>query len=372
MSKNRLGRGAQISAAAALALVATALIGVASGSARTTAAPQVVEEPTISGAAIVGEVLQGNKGLWSSTKDIKYAYQWLQCKSEPTDDSSSATCKSIAGATEVEYTVRSDDLGKRIRFRVKATNSQGSGTATSAPTSVVQNPGNKPVASYPPVIVGSALVGQTVKTTNGLWEGTRPLTFSYQWGHCDKLGNSCVQIGGATGSSYTVKKGDTGKTLRTRVVAKNSYGKADAFSAPSSVVQDETGVIELPNGEKSVDVKDVPNGQRLIVDKVVFSPNPLTSTTQPFLAQIKVKDTRGYVVRGAIVFIRTTPRVADGGDNSPTNTEGWVQYQLPPTADMQKMTGFQNLQLFVKAYRKGDPELAGVSGTRLVQVGLDF
>jgi hypothetical protein len=356
---------------ALLGASALALVAVTTGSARTAVGPTLVSEPTISGAAIVGEVMQGNKGLWSSSKNITYKYQWLQCKAEPANDSSSSTCKNVAGETTLTYTVRSADFDKRIRFRVKASNGNGTTTATSAPTSVVINPGNKPASMFPPVISGSAVVGQTLTTTNGSWAGTKPLNFTYQWGRCDSLGNNCQAIGGATAKSYKLKDADEGRTLRARVGAKNSYGSADSYSAPSDAVLDAgQGIITLPNGEKSVDVKDVPNGQRLIVDKVVFSPNPLTSTTASFLAQIKVKDTRGYVVRGAIVFIRTTPRVADGGDNSPTNTDGWVQYQLPPTADMKKLKGFQNLQLFVKAYRKGDPELAGVSGTRLVQVGL--
>jgi hypothetical protein len=357
---------------AAMVVTAIALVAVATGSARSTVGPTLVAEPTIAGAAVVGEVLQGNRGLWSSSKDITYKYQWLQCKAQPADDSSSSTCDNITGATTTSYTVRSADLDRRIRFRVKATNSGGTTTGTSAPTSVVVNPGNKPAVSFPPVISGSAVVGQALTTSNGTWAGSKPLTFSYQWGRCDTLGNNCNSIGGATAKSYTLKQADLGKTLRSRVAAKNSAGKADAFSAPSDTVAPDQEIITLPDGSKSVDVKNVPKGERLIVDKVVFSPNPLTSTTQSFVAQIRVKDTRGYVVRGAIVFIRTTPRVADGGDNVPTSTDGWVQYSLPPTADMKKLTGFQNLQLFVKAYRKGDPELAGVSGTRLVQVGLDF
>jgi hypothetical protein len=271
--------------------------------------------------------------------------------------------------------VGSNDLGKRIRFRVKASSSGGSTTATSSATSVVTTKGDKPASTYPPVITGSALVGQTLKTSTGSWVGDQPITFSYKWLRCDKAGNACNAIDGKTQSTYKVVQKDVDKTLRTRVIAKNARGQGDAYSAATDVVLDSGGsggIIVLPDGSKSVDAKDIPKGERLVVDKVVFSPNPLTSLTQPFLAQIRVKDTRGYVVRGAIVFIRTTPRVADGGDNSPTSVEGWVQYSLPPTADMQKMKPFQNLQLFVKAYRKGDPELAGISGTRLVQVGLDL
>jgi hypothetical protein len=368
------GLSARTSRFSVLAVAVVALVAVASGSARATAGPTLVSEPTISGAAVLGETLQGNRGIWQSSKEIAYGYQWLQCRSEPVDDSSSKTCRTIADATKATYDIRSDDLGKRIRLRVTAKNSTGSTTATSAATSVVAQPGDKPASTYPPVITGSTIVGETLKTSTGKWTGDQPITYSYRWLRCDKEGNACKAIDRATQASYKLKQADVGKTLRTRVIAKNSRGQGDAYSPATTIVQDSSsgGIITLPDGTKSVDVKDIPNGQRLIVDKVVFSPNPLTSTAQPFLAQVRVKDTRNYVVRGAIVFIRTTPRVANGGDNSPTNTEGWVQYSLPPTADMQKLTSFQNLQLFVKAYRKGDPGLAGISGTRLVQVGLSF
>jgi hypothetical protein len=223
------------------------------------------------------------------------------------------------------------------------------------------------------VISGSALVGQTLKTTTGSWTGDLPITYSYKWLRCDKQGNACTTISGAIEASYKVKQADVSKTLRTRVIANNSRGQGDAYSPRTSVVQEANdGIIVLPDGSKSIDVSDVPKDARLIVDQVKFSPNPLTSTSQPVLAQIKVKSTQGHVVRGAIVFIRATPRVVDGGDNSATNTEGWVQYSMPATPDMEKLGGFQNLQFFVKAYRKGDPELAGIGGYRLVQVGLNF
>ena len=51
---------------------------------------------------------------------------------------------------------------------------------------------------------------------------------------------------------------------------------------------------------------------------------------------------------------------------------GDVTSALVGQPDMEKMRQFSNLQLFVKAYRKGDSGLAGISGTRLVQVGLNL
>ncbi len=371
MRKHRPGRKARISSVAVLAVAGVALTLAASGTARPAAGPANVSEPTISGAAVVGDVLQGNRGLWSATKDISYKHQWLRCEANPIDDSSSATCKNIAGATKTKYELTSADLGFRTRFRVKATTSGGSTTATSAPTSVVVSPGSSPAVVTPPIVSGSPLVGETLRTTTGMWAGTQPITYQYRWLRCDKAGNACKEISGQDDATYKVKGADVAKTLRTRVIAKNSRGKGDAFSPHTGVVQEANdGIIVLPDGTKSVDVKNIPKGERLIVDQVKFSPNPVTAPNQTMVTQIRVKDSRGYVVRNAIVFIRSTPRVTTGGDNSLTAVEGWVQYQLSPIAGFPTKDG--NLQFFVKAYRKGDPELGGISASRLVQMGLDF
>ena len=46
-----------------------------------------------------------------------------------------------------------------------------------------------------------------------------------------------------------------------------------------------------------------------MIDQVTFSPNPIRSRTEPITIRIKVKDTRGFVVRDAQVFFRSTPLV---------------------------------------------------------------
>lgn len=355
------------------ALLTIALVVVSQVSARPSAGPANVEDPSIEGAAIVGKTLTADKGVWTGP-GITYEYQWLRCKPEGGDDSSSSTCSTISGADEQKYVVVSGDVGKRLRVRVTASSKGGDSVATSAATSVVSTVDGIPASSSPPTIAGSALVGSTLNGDNGTWVGDTPITYSYNWLKCDKEGNACSQISGATQSRYTIAKNLVGKTIRFRVVAKNARGKQDAFSTATDVVQDtggggggDNGIITLPNGEKSVDAKDVPKEHRLIVDQVQFNPNPLTSPTATITVRIKVKDTRGYVVRNAIVFIRSTPKVTTGGDHSPTATDGWVTYSLVPENDITLKTGY-SVQFYVKAYRNGDPTLGGIYGSRLVQV----
>jgi len=46
---------------------------------------------------------------------------------------------------------------------------------------------------------------------------------------------------------------------------------------------------------------------------------------------------------------------------------GTITYTVQPESDFPVKNGYA-VQFYVKAYRKGDPSLAGISGTRLVQV----
>jgi hypothetical protein len=365
MGPHRL-RNTTLVAALATAL---ALAAAATSPGRTGAGPTNTVDPSISGVAIVGRTLDGNRGQWSGA-GITYAYGWLRCKASAGDDSSTASCTAIAGATKTTYKLASADLGFRIRFRVTGSTKGGNTMATSAATSVVTTESGAPASSSAPTISGSPLVGSTLSGSTGSWVGDEPITYSYRWLRCDSAGNACKEISGKTTSSYKVVQADVGKTLRLRVIAKNSRGQSDAFSNATDVVKDSgggQGIITLPNGEKSVDVKDVPKGERLIVDTVQFDPNPVRSRTSPITVRIKVEDTRNYVVRGAYVFFRSTPILSSTPTDAQTATDGWITYSIQPRSDFPLRTGY-SVQFFVKAYRKGDPTLAGIAGSRLVQV----
>ena len=161
--------------------------------------------------------------------------------------------------------------------------------------------------------------------------------------------------------------------MRARVNAANSDGRASRLTLPSAKVTAPSGppgLITLPNGEKSIPTTSVPSNERLVVDQVVFSPSPVQSQTAPITVRIKIKDTRGYVVRDAEIFIRSTPLVTHNAQNQKTGQDGWLQLETVPERDFPELRSGYAVQFFVKASRTGDPELAGISGTRLVQVPL--
>jgi PKD repeat protein len=194
------------------------------------AKPVNTAPPTIVGTAVQGQSLTADPGSWSGVQPITYGYQWRRC------DSAGAGCVSILGATGKTYTLSSADAGSTLRVRVVATNSAGSGSATSAATAVVQAAPVAPSNTSPPTIAGTALEGQTLTADPGSWSGTEPIGYGYQWQRCDSGGGSCGGISGATAISYVLRSADVGSTIRVQVTATNAAGSATASSAETSIV----------------------------------------------------------------------------------------------------------------------------------------
>ena len=85
---------------------------------------------TSTGAPAVGDNLHGSNGTWTGS-GLTFTYQWMRCDAGGTD------CVPIPGATGVDYSPTSGDIGHTLQFCVTATNSGGSSTNCSAPTAAV-------------------------------------------------------------------------------------------------------------------------------------------------------------------------------------------------------------------------------------------
>jgi hypothetical protein len=239
-----------------------------------------------------------------------------------------------------------------------------SGASLAAPSQ------EKPANTVLPTISGSAVQDNRVQADPGTWTGDQPITFRFRWLRCNANGGSCSEISGATDNDYLVHQSDVGRTLRVRVTARNDIGSTSVISARTSVVQEApppapSGRIQLPSGETSVTASSIPKDERMVVSQVRFDPSVVTSRSQPITIRVRIADTRGFVVRDALVFVRATPRVTTG-NRLTTATDGWVTFELQPLSTFP--TGRGAVQFFVKAYRTGDPPLAGVAAYRLVQV----
>jgi hypothetical protein len=341
-------------AAAALAL----LTGV--GSASPAAAPASTSLPSISGAAREGSVLTASHGTWTNSP-TSFVYAWQRC------DTTGPGCNSISGATSRRYTVTSADIGHRLRVLVTATNASGSGTAASRPTDVVQASGQAPKDTTAPAISGTPKEGTTLTVKHGSWSGTKPLTFTYQWQRCDATtGTNCANIAGATSTTYVATTSDVGSVLRVNVTATNARGATTATTPETDVVAPAT---PAGGAGHTLSVTRVALPNRLVVDRVQFTPSVLTSHNA-FVARFHVSDSRGFSIQGALVYALGLPY--GWTHNAPelaTDNTGWATIQIRPTANLPVRRNAA-LVIFVRARKPGDPLLSGVSTRRLVQVSI--
>src|SRR5439155_2592324 len=138
------------------------------------------------------------------------------------------------------YVLGSADVGATVRVMVTASNKNGSASAASAASAVVAAaPSPAPTVVAPsvvsaPVVSGSAQQGQTLSASSGSWDGTQPITYTYQWYRCDSGGNNCVAS--VTGSTDLLGSADVGATVRVVVAASNSAGSATSTSVATAVV----------------------------------------------------------------------------------------------------------------------------------------
>jgi hypothetical protein len=320
-------------------------------------APANTSAPSIAGTAKDGETLTASSGSWTGAGPMSFEYQWRRC------DVSGNNCDSTS--TGQTRTLTFADVGHTIRVRVKAQNRYGSTKANSGPTGVVAPRGPLPANASPPIISGVARDGQVLTASPGSWSNG-PTSFGYQWRRCDSVGNNCGTFAG--GQAVRLGAADVGHTIRVTVAATNQYGTTSATSVPTSVVVSglPSGAIKLPSGEISLPVEQVSLPQQLVVSAITFVPSRLTSRN-PFVGRFRVSDTRGNVIRGALVYviglpygwIRNTPEVVTG-------TDGWAQITLLPTALMPLHRAA--VVFFVRARKPGESLLSGVAARRLVQV----
>lgn len=205
-------------------------------------APVNASPPAVSGTPQDGQTLTASTGNWTGTQPIAYGYQWRRC------DTTGAACADIAGATGSTYPATTADVGSTLRVTVTATNSVGSASAVSAPTTTVQGAASPPVSTSPPTISGTPKDGSTLTAGSGTWSGTQPMSFAYQWERCDTSGLGCTAIAGAVNATYVASSADVGSTLRVFVTATNSAGSTSDMSDATTVVQasvSQAGLVAL-------------------------------------------------------------------------------------------------------------------------------
>jgi subtilisin family serine protease len=235
-----------------------------------TAAPVNTSLPTITGSTVQGQTLSAQPGSWSNNPTT-FAYQWRDC------DGSGANCIDISGATSSSYVLTASDVSSTIRVAVTASNAGGSATAVSGPTAVVQPPA-APVNTSLPTISGVATQGLTLSAQPGSWNNN-PTSFAFQWRDCDGSGGNCVDIPGATSSSYLLVASDVNSTIRVAVTASNAGGSTTAVSSATAVVQPAPPPPPVNTSLPTVTGSTV-QGQTLSAQPGSWSNNPTTFAYQ--------------------------------------------------------------------------------------------
>jgi hypothetical protein len=122
--------------------------------------------------------------------------------------------------------------GGNYQVTVTATDAGGNQTSATRSISIAglpQPPASKPANASRPAISGGRRVGTHLSCSPGVWTGTAPITYAYQWlsdGH---------SIGHATSATYTTTTGDVGHEVSCSVTGSNVAGSASATTAGVAV-----------------------------------------------------------------------------------------------------------------------------------------
>jgi hypothetical protein len=169
--------------------------------------------PVITGTAQQGENLFCSTGSWVNVP-VSYAYQWKRDGAN------------IGGATTNSYTPTIFDVGVQLTCVVSATNTGGTGNATSAATAAVLP--LPPTYTIAPSLSGTAQVGQMLLCDEGTWNNSP--TFAFEW-YADN-----VLVAGQSASTIVLTGAELNKVIDCKVTATNAAGSAFAYSNESAAV----------------------------------------------------------------------------------------------------------------------------------------
>ena len=138
-------------------------------------------------------------------------------------------------ATGAAYTLSGSDVGALVRVAVTATNPDGSATAYSTPTTLIN--AAPPTNSQAPTLTGSIHRDQQLSANPGSWGGADN-AYTYQWQRSAN-GTTWTDISGANTAAYTITTADELDGLRVLVTAANPDGTLAVASTATTTVPSE-------------------------------------------------------------------------------------------------------------------------------------
>ncbi len=229
-----------------------------------------------------GETLTGSAGAWFAFPAPTLTPQWQRCSLTggncvvidpqppvaPAVTTGPEPYRHTNGANSWRYVVTDADLGSTLKLVVFAANNAAP-VATQQESVLTQPARGGPVnlAGAPnglPALAGTAVRGQTLTATSGLWSGFAgtqpPLAITHQWQRCPLDGNldncvpvnadpplvvnlapagaqACSSLAPCGGSSqYLLTDADLGSRLRVVVTVSNPVGSVQVATALTEVV----------------------------------------------------------------------------------------------------------------------------------------
>jgi hypothetical protein len=225
-------------------------------------------QPGLTGKPVQGQALTVTPGTWTSTS-ASVTYAWERC------NANGRICTSIAGATAAMYVPVADDVGHALVALATAS----AGGKTQAALSVASDPVAAPpvlAATTAPAVTGTLKVGQQLTGATGVWTGTAPIAYTFQWYRCDAAGAHCLSVHGATKPTYRLVAADAGKTVGFTVNASDATGaKQPAYAALVGPVAAANATVV-----STAQPKVTAQGQTLTVDAGTWSAAPASTTVQ--------------------------------------------------------------------------------------------
>jgi len=211
---------------------------------------------TVTGAATEDQVLTADTSALADADGLgTLSYKWQR--------GTGSTFTDIGGATASTYTLSDPDVGKTVRVVVSYTDQHGAAeTLTGAPTATVTGVNDPHTGGV--TISGTTTEDQVLTAvTSALADADGLGTLSYKWQR--GTGSTFADIGGATGSTYTLGDADVGQTVRAVVSYTDLQGFAETATSPA------TGAI--------ANVNDAPTGAVVISGSAVESQTLTASNT---------------------------------------------------------------------------------------------
>lgn len=281
-------------------LVTIAVSTVAVGS-----VPAFTVAPAVTGTTIIGSTLVVSAGTVTGTPTPTRAYQWLRCSAaiETVVSLVPETCTTIPSATGTSYVTTSGDAGKRISVRVIATNAVSSTTLVTLTSSEIEAP---PTRLTAPVLSGTPTQGVELSVSDGTWSALPTPTVSYQWVRCSAavpantfvVPGNCVNISGATLSTYTANTDDLGKFVTAIVTATNTRGSASTLAPSVTAIASLPSTIETP-----VLTGTATRGSVLTATQIEWSGIPTPSVSLQWYRCVSVIDVAASVIPDGCVAI---------------------------------------------------------------------